>query len=214
MADTTPKFTRICLGFMKRINDEVSVDVNGLLVGGNIIQTKAAIESLANKGMLEFFRHYWSNISKGNADILAALMPEMVVYSPDRQVISLAASKYSIASPFLDFYYLMGAEVNSIDASIQPPGLLSTIKSGSAVDQVKGDLNNPVVVPTGRVIRAFPEASFPTSALTLTFIKQPVEPTTGALLTQGNGASDSPFADFWENEIIGFCEQAFLNDLG
>jgi hypothetical protein len=198
----TPKFDRMSVEFSKRINDPVAAEgTDGKFV------TSAVRELFLNQALQALFGMYWEKTG-GDPTSFHSLFPELVV----PRTVTLSSSKYTIATPNLDFKKLVEAVPASKYATILPATKKSSAEIGYPSYNA-GSANNPVAVESGGIIYVYPAASFVSSSTVLTIIVQPLDPTTGGYLT-GGGSYDSPFAPNWEEEIIQTATRIFDKDKG
>lgn len=210
-----PKLEKISLELGARINDAFTSA--GAAIAGNtdgIVLTAAQRMAYINKAMFKLVNDVWQKANESDykhaKEIFAAMFPELIVY---REVSTTAASKYVIATPNLDYFQLMEAVVNSIQAECMPSHLYQTVKSGRT-PQIRGSSTIPMVVEIEKTITFLPDnAAFQTKTATLTFLRQPLDKTTGSFLSMDATATeDSPFLDQWNTKIAEIAEQLYRYD--
>ncbi len=209
------RLEKISIELAKRINDaftSAGADVAGNTDG--IVLTAAQRMSYINKAMFKLVNDVWQKANerdyKHAKEIFAAFFPELVVY---REVTTTSASKYVIATPNLDYFQLMEAVVNSIQAEFMPSHLYQTVKSGRT-PQIRGSSSIPMVVEIEKTIYFLPDnAAFQTKTATLTFIRQPLDKTSGSFLSMDSAVTeDSPFLDQWNTQFAEISEQLYRYD--
>ncbi len=210
-----PRLEKISIELAKRINDaftSAGADVAGNTDG--IVLTAVQRMSYINKAMFKLVNDVWQKANerdyKHAKEIFAALFPELIVY---REVSTTATSKYVIATPNLDYFQLMEAVVNSIQAEFMPSHLYQTVKSGRT-PQIRGSSSIPMVVEIEKTIYFLPDnAAFQSKTATLTFLRQPLDKTTGNFLSMDSATTeDSPFLDQWNTVLASLAEQLYRYD--
>lgn len=210
-----PRIEKISIEFGQRINDGFTSA--GVVIAGNtdgIILTAAQRMNYINKAMFKLVNEVWIKANerdwKNAKQIFAGLFPELVVTRP---VTTTADSTYVIAAPNLDYFLLLEATVDGIQAEYMPSSLYLTVKNGRTI-QAKGTTAIPMVVEIGRTIYFLPNnAAFQTKSTQLTFLRQPLDKTTGNFLSVSDASTeDSPFYDTWNSQIASVAEQLFRID--
>jgi len=204
-----PKLERISVELAKIMNDAVTSADVAITTGdqNGVVYSALARMMAINKAMFKLFNDVWSK-SGGNKQMFAGVFPELVVL---RAITTTASSTYVIATPNLDYFQLLDAVVNSIQAEPMPSHLYLTVKSGRTI-QAKGSATIPMVVEIGGTIYILPDnAAFQSKASEITFIRQPLDKTQGCFLSMTNGSTggnteDSPFLDQWNSTIAKYAE--------
>ena len=221
MANNT-KLERISVSLAKRLNDAFTSAGVAITTGdqdGIVLSALQRMEFI-NKAMFKLFNDVWAMANekdpKNAKQIFSGIFPELVV---TRSSISTTpASLYVIATPNLDYFQLLEATIESLQAELMPSYLYLTVKSGRTI-QARGSATIPVVVENSGTIYFLPDnAAFQSKAtVVLTFIRQPLDKTQGCFLsmtagTTGGNTEDSPFGNQWNDKIVNFAEQLFRQD--
>jgi hypothetical protein len=214
------KLEKISISLGQRLNDGFTSA--GVAIAGNtdgIVLTAAQRMDYINKAMFQLVNEVWIKANerdwKNAKQIFAGVFPELVV---TRSVTtgaggSATASAYAIITPNLDYFQLLEATVAGIQAEFMPSHLYLTVKSGRTL-QVKGTSTIPMVVEIGGTIYFLPDdAAFQTKTAILTFLRQPLDKTTGNFLAMSDASTeDSPFLNSWNSKIAEISEQLFRID--
>jgi hypothetical protein len=206
----TPRFDLISITFAKKIGD--GYDNTGALITNaatdGLVLTAAVRNGIVAQALLNFFNTYWEKFNTVIKDsikakeLFIALFPELGVSAT---IGAMSGSTYPIASPYLNYFTIIEAIVGGCLATVQPQNLFYTVQYGNP--QFKGDTTHPVIIEIGRTIYTFP-SSFSGTVLAFNYIQQPVDPTTGLLLSQG-GSYDSPFTYTWTDPLVQACEKLY-----
>ena len=201
----TPKFDRVSVEISNRVGDPVATA--GL--SGKWL-TATARNAYLNKALFIYFNQNWEAAQKlyeANPRVsviqhFANILPELV--RSTASAVSLTSGNYTIATPNLDFYKLIGASVGStILIRVLDESMYISIKTGKNAI-IKPTAKKPVAIGFNNTIYFFPEGS--TFTPDLLFVTQPLNPTDGSFLTQG-GTYDSPFTDQHNSRIAEIAEK-------
>lgn len=204
----TLKMDLIAVEFLKRAKGEFKTSFTpggGAMPAADFL-TAEQIISYVNKALQSFFAAAWVKAGS-SASLFSQALPELVVV----RIVTLDVnSQYTIASPNLDYQTLVSAFVNGKLALIEGSDMKQEVQSGR-IPQFAGSAEEPIVIEADNVITAYPTGIFLSKIGVLNFIKQPIDPTTGELLTQ-NGSFDSPFKEIWLNDIAEIAFNFYLAD--
>jgi len=205
----TPKINIISLSFARQINDSktsANAEFTAGTENGKVLSALQRMEFI-NKAMFELINIYWKE-SGMDVKLLARMFPELVAL---RTGTTSSVGVYTIANPNLDFFQLIEVVADGKYAGVAPKHLYHASVSGA--EQFRATADNPKAFEFGGAIYLLPAASFNTKGLSFTMIKQPLNPTTGAWLTQG-GDYDSPFYDTWNQDIVQIAKKIFFEETG
>ncbi len=176
----------------------------GALPNGYSMKAEAIIDYI-NRGMQDLFGQYWQMLGKNVQDFIR-LFPELV--TPLSAAVPLVNGNYTIASPYKNFYKLIGAVKSTGNTFIKVKDeYLYTIYLSQEYDDLTPTEDNPAIIQVGQMLAVFPQNL--TGQIKFHYIKVPLDPTTGGFLTQ-NGSEDSPFFDHWNKAIV---DNAYLKYL-
>lgn len=203
---STLKLDNIAVEFLKRCKGEFD---STFTPGTEAIPdadflTGEEIVSYVNKALQTFFSEIWA---EGNVEAVVKNFPELVAI---RSVSLNGSSEYTLASPNLDYKALVSIVVDSKFGVVAPEHLKQLVASGT-IEQYAGSAEEPIVVESSEIFTAYPTATFLSTTAVLTIIKEPIDPTTGELLTQ-NGSYDSPFREIWLDKIAEIAYNFYLKD--
>jgi hypothetical protein len=202
----TPKFDRCCIELVKRIPDQFKTPFTagtGVMPDGYMIKAVNIIDYI-NRGMQELFNTYWKLVA-GDVQRFISIFPELAKFSSE---LTLSSGNYVVASPYLDFYKIVGAVTATGNKFIKVKDeYLYTIYLSGEYGTLIPDADNPVIIQVNRMLAVFPQ-SF-TGQIKIHYIAAPLDPSTGGFITQ-NGTVDSPFFDHWNKEIV---DNAYLKYL-
>lgn len=219
MANNT-KLALISVSLAQKLNDAFDKTTGAAIAGDGDGNVLSAVQRMAyiNRAMHKLVGNVWDMANqkdyKNAKQIFAGIFPELVVA---RTVTTTSASLYVIATPNLDYFQLLEATVDSMQAELMPSHLYLTVKSGRTI-QIKGSATIPMVVEIGGSIYFLPDnAAFQSKSAVLTFLRTPLNNgttgTAGIFLTMNNSTSeDSPFLNSWNDKIVEIAEQLFRAD--
>ena len=117
---------------------------------------------------------------------------------------------YVLASPNLDYHSLVSGAVDGKFATIANKELRQLISSGT-IEQYAGSADEPIIIEVDDTFYNYPLITFAGKEAIYTIIKQPIDPTTGALLSQ-NGSFDSPFKEIWLDKLAEIAFNFYKED--
>ncbi len=204
----TPRIDRCCVEFLKRVPDQFrtafSPGTGQALPHGHMIKAENIIDYV-NRGMQDLFNQFWQ-MAAGDVKKFIGLFPELV--SPLSAAVTLTGGNYTIASPYLNFYKLIGAVKSSDNAFIKVKDeYLYTVYLSQKYDDLTPTEDNPAIIQIGQMLAVFPQTL--SGQIKFHYIKAPILSTTGGFLIQ-NGSEDSPFFDHWNKQIV---DNAYLKYL-
>lgn len=199
----TPKFDRMSVALSRLIADPVSAAGDA----GSVL-TANERNLYISRAMLLLFNEIWVK-SGGDVFLFAGICPELL---REQAVTTTSGGTYSIigGSNMRDYYAMVSGIISTTYIGLKPAGWLHLYKSSYNADIIP-TAADPVMIEAEGIVYFFPAASFNAQSVTLQFVKQPVEPSNGNLLSQ-NGTTDSPFKDHWEDKIINIAQQLFLKE--
>lgn len=192
----TPLFDDCSVRFSRKIGDAVA----SASTAGNILSANERTEYI-NQAANELFRKYWEAVA-GNIERFIEIFPELhktaSVTTDIHGIVSLSASGT------YDFFKIIDGHSSQYIRFLDKALWLT----------VYGSENSLYVPSTDRFygfelsgsLRFLPAASFNAQAVTIAYIKRPVDPTNGNALTQG-GTYDLPFYSIWNEEIAEIAYQ-------
>ena len=202
----TIKFDRCCIELVKRIPDQFKTDFtagSGVLPDCFMIKAVNIIDYI-NRGMQELFNTYWK-ITAGNVQRFIGIFPELIKFSGE---VPLTSGNYVIASPYLDFYKIVGAVKAADNKFIKVKDEhLYTVYLSEEYDTLVPNDDNPAIIQVNQLLAVFPQAL--TGSIKFHYIAAPLDTSTGGFIEQ-NGTVDSPFFDHWNKEIV---DNAYLKYL-
>lgn len=197
---STPNFDLISLELAQRINDSVVAANND----GTTL-TADQRTSFVNKALHKLFNDMWIGV-RGDKKKFLEIFPEL---SSDNLITTTSAGIYTVASPILDFFTIIDGLKSS--GNIYIPAIddyyWNVVKSGMNEDYTY-TANEPAVIEHNRILNFFPASDYNAKAVTINYIKMPLDPLTGGFLTQG-GATDSPYYPHWNSKIAEIAEELF-----
>lgn len=190
----TPKFDRILVEFSKRIKDRLSsafTPGGGAYPDGTILTKELAI-NFVNRGLLKYFEMMVKQ-SNGDIEVFSNLCPELI---SDKTTVSFTSGVHTIATPNLDFFNFIGGVAGSAQIIRKGPELLDRFLANN-YPLYTPSTTKPYLIQLNTKLYIFPTSI---ATADIIFIKQPLDKTTGAFLTQ-NGSYDSPYYDFRNDTI-------------
>lgn len=213
MADTTPKFNRIAIEFMQRINDPVALTGDPPAIpsaGGSVLDSKAKVESFVNRAMFKLFNDIWASI-KGDSKLFLKIFPEL-----GREVgITTHASGYYVidtGNVMRDSFKLLEGRLSTTYIEMVEPFLLEELLTGRNTELVPS-ATVPYAYESNRTIYFLPAASFNAQAVYINYIRLPLSLADGSFLTSG-GTYDSPYYDHWNSKIAEIAAELFFMTSG
>lgn len=203
----TPNFDRIDIEISRRIGDTVANAAND----GTVL-TATERNAYTNKALFKLFNIKWQEAVKITGKFerpskyFIREIPELVERS---SLLTLTAGNYLIASPHFDFFTIIDAETDDEKFITVWDTDLYEIARTQRHRHYIATAEKPSVIQLDKLLAFFPLSS--TFGFYMTYIKMPLEPTTGNFLTQ-NGATDSPFLPHWNSIIAEIGEQLFRTD--
>lgn len=200
----TPLFDDVSIEFAKAIGDYIA-SMTAATEGNKL--TAAERNGIVNKALSELFRQTWQQVG-GNAEAFIEIFPELLV---ERQITTSAGGTYTVANPNLDFNKIVDARKNTGSVFITAlPKTLRQIVITSKHPHYVPSAAKPYVFEISKVLEFYPASEYNAQTVYISFIKVPVDPTTGAVLTQG-GSYDSPFYAHWHRAIVEIAKQIYLD---
>jgi len=205
---STIKFDNIAVEFLKRAKGEFKTSFTpggGVMPDADFL-TAEQIVSYVNKALQTFFSEAWVKV-ESNAALFSQALPELV------RIIDVTFDvngEYTIANPNLDYQTLVSGIVNGKLALIAGSAVKQEVASGR-IPQFSGSSEEPIVIEADNVITVYPIVTFKSTQGLLTIIQEPIDPTTGTLLSQ-DGDYDSPFKEIWLNDIAQIAFNEYLKD--
>lgn len=216
------KLERISVALARKLNDAATSAGVVITTGdqdGVILSANQRMDYI-NRAMFKLVGDVWEMANqrdwKNAKQIFAGVFPELVV---TRNVTTTSAggpglaSAYYIATPNLDYFQLLEAVVDGMQAEMAPSYLYLKVKSGRT-PQIKGSSTIPMVVEIDKCISFLPDGvAFQNKTANLTFLRQPLDKTSGNFLAMNSSTTeDSPFLDQWNEKITNIAEQLFRID--
>ncbi len=210
----TPKFDKLCIDFVKRIPDQLTnatfTPGSGPLPNSYLLSSATIIDYI-NRAIQTFFNLSWQKV-EGKASAFVNLFPEMQRTSNQE---TFTNGEFNIATPYLDFYKIIGGftvvMINSeeIKTPIKPKAenLYLQYLSGK-YKSYRATQRDPAIIQLENKLVVFPKQN---TSVIFHYIKFPLDPTTGAALTQ-NGNYDNPFAEQWDKEIVNIAYTIWLEE--
>lgn len=201
----TPKLDKISVELSRRIADPVaSAGTNGEVL------TATDRTSYINKAMFKLINDYWIQFG-GDVKRFAQMFPELIAFE---EITLNANGQYDInaSSDIRDFFELVDAYnyADVIYIAKVPNYLFNIVVTGDNPDYT-ADENEPLCINLEGVLYFFPSANYAGAIVRIIYLKLPVDPTNGNLLTQG-GTYDIPFYDHWNSTIASIAEQLWRID--
>ena len=196
----TQKIDRLCADFLKRVPDQFrSPFTPGLgqtMPDGHLLKAEVILDYI-NKAMMELFNDMWQSAG-AKVEKFISIFPELVKMS---NPVPFENGNYTIASPYKDFYKLIGAIVDGTNKfiKVKPEYLYTVYLSGEYGDILKPTADDPVIIQIHDMLSIFPQDL--SSQIKFQYIKVPLNSSTGALLEQ-NGSEDSPYFEHWHEAIV------------
>lgn len=207
----TPKFDRLCIEFLKKIPDQFrepfTAGVNQALPNANSM-TADQIINYVNGGMLKFFKEYWKTAA-GDTQKFISIFPELIKFTNPVPIDS--NGQYEIKEPYNDFHKLIGAVTSNNKYIKAKPEYKYTLYLAKEYDaEYSPNTENPAIIQVNKFLAVFPTNLG--GQIKLHYIQSPIDPVTGAYLAQ-NGATDSPFADIWNSDIVDLAYLQYLQEV-
>lgn len=203
----TPKFNRVALQFMQRINDPTTESA-GVIVGGKQLTTVAKIETFVNRAMMELFNQYWTALN-GERKLFSQMFPELIKQT---DIDTDANGLYTINSTKLRSLYVpLDLRKTTSPIDILPPEAAEYIETSD--NALEPSTTNFYCLHVGNVLKFYPAASFASTKVNIAFIQLPVSDTDGSLLVSG-GSIDIPFSDQWENQLASIAADLYFKTVG
>ena len=197
---STINFDRISIELAQRINDPVATAATD----GNIL-TADLRTSFVNKALHKLFNDMWVAV-QGDKKKFVEIFPEMTA---DNLIITDSNGLFTVASPILNFFTIIDGL--KVTGNIYIPAIddyfWNIVKSGANEDYVY-TAAEPAVIEHNRILYFFPASDYASKSIAINYIKMPLDPATGAFLTQG-GTTDSPFYPHWNSRIAEIAEELF-----
>jgi len=203
----TPKFDDMCIDFVKRIPDQFRSTFaagSGVLPNANLMKAEAVVDYI-NRGMQDLFNQFWQSAG-GDTKKFIKIFPELIGVS---QAVDLASGNYTVASPYKDFYKLIGAVTSANKFIKVKDESLYTVYLSSEYDELVCTVDKPAIIQVNQLLACFPQSL--TGKIKFHYIKVPISPTTGAFLAQ-NGTEDSPFFEHWHKAIVDSAYLRYLEE--
>jgi len=208
----TPKFDRILQEFHLRIGDPISI-LNGIATASKILTVSESC-GYVNKAMFSFFETNWDSVG-GDKQKFIEIFPELLVVTSSITTSTTTYSattiqQYTASNPNLDIYRHYGVTTGSQYIRIWPKQYVDV-----AITQKNTHFNvvppDKAAVEIGTRLLFFPTGSTEMPGMGLTYIRQPLDNTTGALLQQ-NGNVDSPFDTRWTTKLAEIAASIYTQD--
>lgn len=203
---STPKFDKCCIDLLKRIPDQFRASFTaggGILPDGHFNKASAIIDYV-NRGMQDLFNNYWQ-ATNGDIKKFISIFPELITLSGE---ITLVNGNYTIASPYKDFYKLVGALKTSNNKFIKiKDESLYTVYLTNEYPELTPTESNPVIIQINQLLSVFPLSL--SGTIKIQYVRVPIDPDSGGSLIQ-NGSKDSPFFEHWNKQIV---DNAYLRYL-
>jgi len=198
----TPRLDLISVEFSRRINDPVAAAANA----GNVLSADDRT-AYVNKALFKYQHDVWMQLG-GDVKKFIQVFPELVVI---RTVLLGASASYVLANPNLDFFALVSGKLATSGKYVNAaPKEKYQIFTSGFNPTFAPTTDYPQMVELSRTIYIFPTTIASTN-LEVAFITLPVNPTSGAFLTQG-GSYDSPFYDLHNSAIAEVAEELYRTD--
>lgn len=204
----TPRLNRIITEFMTRIGDSASYDT-GVLQDGSILTAAQAV-SYVNRAMLQYIDDI-SKAVRNDTKLIIQLFPELVV--TPTAITTNSSGQYSISSTSIrDFWMLIDATYSNSGTLTyiqrQPEHLYNTYLTGR-LSNYSSTAASPNCFQLGSTLVFLPAATFNAVSVNVSYLKLPLNPTTGDFLTQ-NGTYDCPLYDLHNSNIAEIAEKLYL----
>jgi len=204
----TPRLDRIAINFLHRVPDEfVTAFTPGTAMPEANILTKAQIVNYVNRALNQLFNDFWQTIA-GDWKKFIRIFPELSRITPNQIVFT--NGNYTVASPYLNIYKVVGGFIDATPKrfiKVWEEWKYSIAITEEYPEYVATSIN-PAIIQIHNLIALFPQA---TTNVKLQYIAAPIDPTTGAQLTQ-NGTYDSPFFDHWNDMITDIAYSLYLKE--
>lgn len=202
----TPRIDHIAVSLVAKIPDTLPnfnpLAAMALPDTGNGI-TASYIIDLVNRALLKLFNMYWGQLGKRITEI----MPEIIKIS---QTINIDTGGYVISSPYKDFFKIYSGNLSSGNGFIKLKDESKyALYRGETYDEYTPTSAKPAIIQMNDRLYMFPATQ--TYGATLQYIRLPLDPETGAFLTQ-NGSYDSPFTDQWNETISDIGYNIYLQE--
>jgi hypothetical protein len=210
---STPRFDSIISSFRARISDPATF-TTGSLDNGSVVP---AVDTIAyvNRALALFMEQ---SIEKTGADKigLIGLLPELIATGSVTFTFGAFGGvqngcQYIVATPYLDWFTYLDGNYQGTILRNAPREALQVIATGQNTQFVP-DPSNLLLLNTGRILYLYPDNQGGNYVnVLIRYIRQPVDPTTGLVLTQ-NGAYDSPFYPQWTTQIAELAVGLYKSD--
>jgi hypothetical protein len=191
---STPKFDQIISSFRSRISDPATF-TTGSLDNGSVVPAVDTI-GYVNRA-LALFMEQAIQAAGGDKIKLVGAFPELIATGSVTFTLGAFGGvqngcQYIVASPYLDYISFLDGNYQGTILRNAPLASLQVIASGLNTQFVPAP-DNLLLINTGRVLFLYPDnAGGNYVNVLIRYIRQPIDPTTGLVLTQ-NGSYDSPF---------------------
>jgi hypothetical protein len=161
--------------------------------------------ALVNEALFKLFDEGW-NAVKGDIKTFIEMFPEL---QEDESITTNGSAEYTLGSEakLRDFFAPVNALWGSVYIKVLPKHLYAIVKA-SRYDDYVPTITNPALIEISGKLNFFPTNGLDSEAVTLYYIKLPLNPATGDFLTQ-NGTYDSPFSDKWNSRIASLAEDLY-----
>lgn len=172
--------------------------------------TAAVRNAYVNKGLNKFWSDMLGSV-KGDIQQFVNIFPELLSAATE---LTLSSGKFIISSgtptTAKDMWRVWQGYLKTTlyQIKIYPEDMYSSLMSGENLDFV-ATARHPAVIQVAGTLQFFPQNS--TFTPTIVYIKLPIDPSNGGLLTQG-GTYDSPFGSQWNSQIAETAQKLFLID--
>lgn len=201
MAATT-KFNRIAQVFMIKIGDPITITGN-VINAGKIIDSKEQIENYVNRALETFFYTKWTEFG-GDVKKFANFFPELVI----PQVNGTLGAGICSVEAFKNLFQLFGLRVDNKYVRIWDMSVYSIAKSGKRIQYI-GSADDPGAILVGDEIQFF--GAEDSTKVDMEYIIKPIRED-GTAFVSSNDAEDSPFNEFWTEQIAQIAADLYNKD--
>jgi hypothetical protein len=201
----TPRFNRIALSFMEKINSPTSESA-GVVQGGSLVTTTARVEKYVNRAMHALFNKIWES-AEGDKLRFMTVCPELV---------KIAQILKESGDPTVpgDYFEAIGARLVIQDAlavniylRLPARQYYMVTRTGSNAQWV-GTAAKPILYELEGTLYLFPDTT--SGQIELQYIQMPLK-TDGTFITSG-GAVDCPFSDQWNEQIAEIAADLYFKE--
>jgi len=203
----TKKLDTLCTEFIKRIPDQLRESFTpgiGALPNGYLLPATTILDYV-NRALYQLFNNFWKS-SGGDLQTFMRIFPELIQFT---SAVTLGSGNYDIASPYKNFYKIVGAVTEAGKYIKVKNEDLFTVYLAQEYGNIAPTQDDPAVIQVNQRLAFFPQNL--TGTIRFHYIARPVSPLTGNALEQ-NGSYDSPFFESWHNDIVDIAYMKYLQE--